>query len=115
MTISVPTNALPPPATVSLRDESVRLRSAPGATIQAHVPDAEVQPRRFLLTWINAHGAVGDVIRRHWLDHCRATFLLELPGYGEVWLQWASAPQIPWSSAASANATAELDEVLAHE
>jgi hypothetical protein len=112
---SVASSALPPPAFVSVRSAAVRLRSATGSILMHHVPDAEVLPRTFVLTWVAAHGAVADVIRRHYDDHRHATFTLELAGYGEVWVQWAAAPSIDWSSAASANATAELDEVLAHE
>lgn len=114
---SVQADALPMPALVELRGAPVRAQSAAGDFVFTRVPDSQMVPRAWVFTWGGAHGAVGDVIRRHYADHFAAAFSFTLPRTAEVViLRWLSPPSIQWSSAvAIASATGEFEECLAHE
>jgi hypothetical protein len=114
--MDIQANNLPRPSAVAVQMLQVRRQTPAGNLLMTRVPDTQLAPRRFTLSWREAYGAVGDAIRRHYREHPFETFTFKLPRTGEVvFVRWAAAPSISWTSAASASITAELDEMLAHE
>jgi hypothetical protein len=113
--VDIASNALPRPGQVYCRSLRISRRSGAGNMVFGREPDEQNLPRRWLLSWREAPGAVADALRRHYRLYHAATFEFTIPRTGEVvTVQYAAAPQIRWSSAAFASATAEIEEPLAH-
>jgi hypothetical protein len=114
---STPLDLILTPAFVQVLDESVVLQSEIGNLPRFHRPDPTLHPRRFLLTWSQPNGTVGDWARRHYDEHPHEVFVFTVPRTGElVHAMWAAPPHIQWASATTvASITAEVEEVLAFE
>lgn len=81
-----------------------------------HVPDPQLHPRTFSVTWQNTPGAVADAIRRAYEGNPYDVFSIVLPNFGAVLVTWNSPPTIQWSTwSSAATVTAELDEATAHD
>lgn len=114
--VSVHPDNLPRPNTVAVRYEQARRQSTAGEFLFSHRPDPARSPRVFDVSWVDTHGAVADVVRRHYDEHCFAVFTFTLPRSDEqVKVTWRSAPTIQWRSAVSASIAGELEEQLAYE
>lgn len=109
-------NSLPRPSAVETMVRQVRRQTAAGDLLMTRTPDSQLSPRSFAFVYRDAYGATGDAVRRHYLEHPFETFTVNLPRTGEsVFVRYASAPSIAWSSTAAASITVELEEMLAHE
>lgn len=110
-------NALPNAATVDVRDGTRRARSTFGRLRFHSTPDASRNPREWTLTWTDAHGAVGDAVRRHFEDHSYAVFTWVVPRTAEqVYVRWLVPPAIQWGSTSSVDAmSGVLEESMVHE
>lgn len=109
-------NSLPRPSAAATTTRQVRRQTAAGDLLLTRVPDSQLAPRLFTFLYRDAYGATGDAVRRHYLEHPFETFNVTIPRTGEsVFVRYASAPSIAWSSAAAASITVELEEMLAHE
>lgn len=107
---------LPVPSDLAVRCRQVRRQSNEGNLVFTGVPDPALAPRLFTFIWRGVHGAIADVLRRHYQDHATETFEAVLPRTAEVvHVRWLSPPSINWSNAVAASVTGELEEVLAHE
>lgn len=112
---SVPLDLLPTPSTVETLDLSVVLLSEIGRMPRHHRPDPQVKPRQWRFMWRNAHGVVGDHVRRHYAEFPHHVFRVKLPRTGEVvFAKWLGAPAINWTATTS-SIVAEVEETLAHE
>lgn len=108
---------IPQPAAHSILRMQARRQSSEGSMLFTAVPDPAQAPRRIRYEYRDPHGAIGDVMRRHYDEHALKTFSLTLPRTEEiVTVRWLGPPSLSWSSASSvASIAAEFEEVLAHE
>jgi hypothetical protein len=108
---------LPPPAAVTLRDDSIVRRSNQGAILLSARADAALKPRSWQLDWAVVNGAVADVVLRHYDDHRLETWTFKVPRTAElVTVRWLSRPAVNWrTSQVAESISGQIEETLAHE
>jgi hypothetical protein len=108
---------LPPPAAVTLHDDSIARRSDQGAVLLSARPDPAIKPRSWQLDWATTNGAVADVVLRHYDDHRTETWTFKVPRTAElVTVRWLSRPVVRWhTSQVAESISGEIEETLAHE
>ncbi len=113
---SIGANSLPPPHQVDHVDDSVRLVTSEGQLPFGSIPDPQVKPRRFRLSWIGLVHATAMAIDAHFAGYPDAVWQLRLPGGEVARVKWSEPPTIQWASPAFASSVAgEVEEALAYD
>jgi hypothetical protein len=106
---------LPAPHYASVRDDTeVVIGGDAGRVPFGHVPDPQLHPRTFMVTWESVTGPTADAIRRAYAANPYDVFDVVIPYVGTVLVIWNTPPNIQWSSWSRATITAELEEAIAH-
>ena len=113
---SIGANSLPPPHQVDVLDDSARLITAEGQLPFGRLPDPQVQPRRFRLSWTGLVAATALAIDAHFAAYPHAVWQLRLAGGAFARVQWLAPPTIQWASPAFASSVSgEVEEALAFD
>jgi hypothetical protein len=113
---SIGANSLPPPHQADVADDSARLVTVDGQLPFGRIPDPQVQPRRWRLSWTGLVRETAMAIDAHFAAYPDAVWQLRLPGGEVARVQWTEPPTIQWANPAFASSVAgEVEEALAFD